>query len=406
MKLCNLAVLGLLLINLKSNPCGKVYHVPSNYLNPACVAFSPDGSLLATTSSDTKGHGAVIVFSVTDGALSDADSYELPSGAVPYKVTYSPNGSLLATLNLKSNSVTMFQVVGQGGLAYGQSYSLPSGCKFPVAITFSPDSSLLAVANANSNNVVVFKSSEDGILTDATSYVLPAGDKSPSSLAFSPDGTLLATANSDSTTVTVFQVSAGTLMGGVSYKLPSGSKGPQALAFSPDGSLLATANHDSTNLSLFTVSSGQLHDGVTHGLADGCPNPTSIVFSSDGSQIAVGGAINGVTIVTRANGELDKGVYYELSTIIYPASIAFLPSTPYLACGSGPADIGGEFVSSDAVVMLNTTEHCAVARGCNGACIAYLVVAGIVGAGGLLGCGMWLYSKCCSRASEHAPLLG
>ena len=53
--------------------------------------------------------------------LSEASSYALPSGSgEPYSVAFSPDGSYLATANEDSTNVTIFQV-GAGGVLSGSS---------------------------------------------------------------------------------------------------------------------------------------------------------------------------------------------------------------------------------------------------------------------------------------------
>jgi DNA-binding beta-propeller fold protein YncE len=84
------------------------YPLPSGSTSPASVAFSPNGSYLATA-NDVLNYANVTIFSVgAGGVLSGATSYPLPSGSTgPISVAFSPNGSYLATANINSNNVTM-----------------------------------------------------------------------------------------------------------------------------------------------------------------------------------------------------------------------------------------------------------------------------------------------------------
>ena len=72
------------------------------------VAFSPDGKLLATANFDygSDNAGSVSVFSVgADGALTPVTGSPFATGAVTVSVAFSPDGSLLATANEAEHGV-------------------------------------------------------------------------------------------------------------------------------------------------------------------------------------------------------------------------------------------------------------------------------------------------------------
>ena len=72
-------------------------------------------------------------------ALVNATNYALPTDAsIPLSVTFSPDGTLLATANANSDDVSLFNVSGNM-LIGGINYPLPSPGDTPFSITFSPD---------------------------------------------------------------------------------------------------------------------------------------------------------------------------------------------------------------------------------------------------------------------------
>ena len=162
-------------------------------------------------------------------------SYLLPNGSSnPAAVAFTSDGTYLATANAGSNDVTLFNVVG-GVLTDGISEPLPAGSKQPQSLAFLPslnDDLFLATSNSGSNDITIFTISS-GIFTGSQSYPLPQGNLNPQALAISPNGTYLATANSGSNSITIFILDNNTLTSNTSYSLPGNSTDCVALAFGP-----------------------------------------------------------------------------------------------------------------------------------------------------------------------------
>ncbi|MCA1224224.1 WD40 repeat domain-containing protein, partial [Streptomyces sp. 8L] len=194
------------------------------------VAFSPDGSLLATGNDD----GTVRLWNpVTRKPVGGP----LPSGGAGpvHEVAFSPVGSLLAAAH-EDGTVRLWNPVTRkpvGG-------PLPSSGAGPVlGVAFSRDGSLLATGN-DDGTVRLWNPGTRKPVGDP----LPSGGAGPVvGVAFSRDGSLLATAHDDGT---VRLWNPGTRKP-VGDPLPSGGAGPVVgVAFSRDGSLLATGNDDGT----------------------------------------------------------------------------------------------------------------------------------------------------------------
>ena len=187
------------------------------------------------------------MFSVgADGALTPVTGSPFPNGG-GFSVAFSPDGSLLATANEADSTVSVFSVGAGGALTPVAGSPFTTG-SFPESVAFSPGGGLLATANYKSNNVSVFSVGAGGALTSVAGSPFPAdggGSDSPLSVAFSPDGSLLATANSVAGVgVSLFAVAAGgVLTPVVGSPFSTGSQQyAVSVAFSPAGGLLAVAN--------------------------------------------------------------------------------------------------------------------------------------------------------------------
>jgi DNA-binding beta-propeller fold protein YncE len=87
------------------------------------------------------------VFSVAgNGALTQVSGSPFRTGNGPYSIAFSPDGSLLATADQTISSVSVFTVSGAGALTQvaGSPYASD---QTPTALQFSPDGTLLATAN-------------------------------------------------------------------------------------------------------------------------------------------------------------------------------------------------------------------------------------------------------------------
>jgi WD40 repeat protein len=246
-----------------------------------CLAFSPDGRLLATADSS----GWVRLWNPATGQAVGS-----PMAAATGKndgvqgLAFSPDGKVLATADAGSHNGT----VQMWNPALGR----PAGSPVIVStfggvngFAFSPDGKLLATAGYDSNG----GSSTVRLWNPATGQ--PAGSPPPAGtfgsvngLAFSPDGKRLAIADNSSngsSTVRLWNPATGQAAGS---PLPIGAFGVvTGLAFSPDGKLLAAADIKGT-VRLWNPATSQAAgsappvgiDGSVHGLA----------FSPDGKLLA------------------------------------------------------------------------------------------------------------------------
>jgi DNA-binding beta-propeller fold protein YncE len=84
----------------------------------------------------------VSVFSVGAGGALTSVGPDVPTGAQPYSVAFSPSGALLATANEVAGTVSVFSV-GAGGALTSVGPDVPTGAQ-PYSVAFSPSGGLLA----------------------------------------------------------------------------------------------------------------------------------------------------------------------------------------------------------------------------------------------------------------------
>ncbi len=208
-------------------------------VEPCDVRFGPGGELLATanTGGGPENGASLSVFSVAgDGRLASTGS-PTPVGGRPCSLAFSPDGTLLATADGDLDRVSVFSVSPAGVLTAVGVTPLGGGDGARAhAIAFNPDGNLLAITHEDEagGSLSTFSVSAGGTLTAVDSA--SAGGQA-ASLAFRPDGNLLAVTGHDG--VSLFSVSAGGALAAVGPPTPVGDQGPSWLAFSPTGGLLA-----------------------------------------------------------------------------------------------------------------------------------------------------------------------
>ncbi|WP_406840712.1 NB-ARC domain-containing protein [Streptomyces sp. AHU1] len=235
------------------------------------VAFSPDGTVLATVGDDRR----VRLWNPATGvALRTLTGH----GGRIKAVAFSPDGALLATAD--DNRVRVWNSATGATLRTLKGHEGHAN-----AVAFSPDGSLLAGV-AEDGHVRAWDPRTGTALRRLTDHV--GGLRA---LVFHPDGTLLATADDDGW-VRIWDPATGTVVRSLNDQI-----GGRALAFSPDGRLLATAGED-RRVRLWNPATGAAaqvlpaHEGYVNGMS----------FSPDGALLATAGYDRAVRIWNPGTG--------------------------------------------------------------------------------------------------------
>ncbi|KIO28103.1 hypothetical protein M407DRAFT_51258, partial [Tulasnella calospora MUT 4182] len=276
--------------------------------SPHNVAFSADGTLVITGSSDCK----VQSWDTETGSQVG----EPPSGCwgSVRSVGWSPDGRVVAFTS-SDNTIRLWDP--QTGRQLGE--PLTGHTQAVLSVCFSPDGGLLA--SGSWECTIRLWDARTGRqlgepLTGHSDWVW--------SVCFSPDGGLLASVSLDDT-IRLWDPQTGRQLG---EPLTGHTEGVRSVCFSPDGRLLASGSDDSTIRLWDTQTRRQLGEpltGHTYGVQ-------SLCFSPDGRLLASGSGDSTIrlwdTQTRRQLGEPLTGHTYDVQ------SLCFSPDGRLLASGS------------------------------------------------------------------------
>ena len=271
------------------------------------VAFSPDGSTLASGSWDD----TIKLWNVKTGEL--LRTFTGPSDGVT-SVAFSPDGSTLASGSC-DNIIKLWNVkTGELLRTFtGHSSSVRS-------VAFSPDGS--TIASGSWDDTIKLWNVKTGELL--RSFTGPSDGVT--SVALSPDGSTLASGSQDET-IKLWNAKTGELL-----RTFTGHSGfILSVAFSPDGSTLASGSDDMT-IKLWNAKTGELLRTFT-GHSDAV---TSVAFSPDGSTLASGSSDDTIKLWNVKTGTLLRTFTGQSSSVL---SVAFSPDGSTIASGSSDETI-------------------------------------------------------------------
>ena len=218
------------------------------------VAFSPDGSRLASGSWDR----TVNLWDVATERQIATFSAGIELGV--FSVAFSPDGKILA---IAAYQLSLWDVATERRIA-----TLPGGQ--PTSVAFSPDGKKLAVGTWDLTVEVWDVATRERIAT------LEGHTEGVSAVAFSSDGTLLASGSRDNT-VKLWDVATQERIATLGHEAVV-----NAVSFSPDGTLLASGLWDGT-VKLWDMATRERIATLGHGAA-----VNAVSFSPDGTLLASG----------------------------------------------------------------------------------------------------------------------
>ena len=177
-----------------------------------------------------------------------------------WSIAFSPNGSLLASGSW-DGTVRLWRMTPSGGEVMS---ILPGHSDWVLSVAFSPDGSILASSSTRDDKIWLWRVADGELISTLTEYELLDHTLGIASLTFSPDGQILASGSWDHG-VRLWRVADGELISKLTGEGPSWVN---SVTFSPNGQILASAPNDNT-VRLWRVADGQLLHTLT-----GTTNPT------------------------------------------------------------------------------------------------------------------------------------
>jgi WD40 repeat protein len=263
-------------------------HAHSHRVNS--VVFSPDGTMLASGSSDRLIH----LHRVSDGALLktfNSDAERIQHNAI-ISLSYSPDGTRIASASY--GKVEIWDVAS-GELLH----TLTQHTDWVLSVAYSPDGERLASGSFD-KRILLWNTSDWSVRK------IFHHDGQVRTVSYSPDNLHLATGAGDSW-VRIWHVPDGPM-----HHTWSGHHADvQCLAFSPNGLRVASGGQDTT-VRIWNILNNQLLQTMT--------NHTAFVydvkFSPDGANVASCAGDNTIKIWRVSDGQLIRNLTEETNEVI------------------------------------------------------------------------------------------
>jgi WD40 repeat protein/serine/threonine protein kinase len=278
-----------------------------------CVTFSPDGKWLASASADN----TIRLWDITTGEPVGTP-FNAHTDAV-WSVAFSPDGKYLAStsadMSVRLWDTASHKVIGQ---------PMNGHQDIVYSVAFNPDGKILATGSAD-NTVRLWDVATQQPIGEPfeghTNWV--------SSVAFSPDGQFLVSTGADQT-IFFWDVASGNPQ----VVLPTDhTNWIRQVSFSPDGQILASASMDGT-IQLWDVANAI---PLGEPFAAHTDQVWSAVFSPDGNTLASGGRDKNIIL-----WDVQKDSVLETSRMQHGeivASVAYSPDGKWIAsAGGNPLD--------------------------------------------------------------------
>jgi WD40 repeat protein len=275
----------------------------------SAVAFSPDGSTLASGSGDT----TIRLWNARSGARMRVLSGHRNAVTT---LAFSPDGSTLAS-GSGDKTVRLWRV--RDGVAL---QTLSGHNRSVQAVAFSPDGKTLA--SSGQDNTIILRDAPTGAVLETIGDLPYAAQ----AIAFAPDGSTLAGGNWS--TVAVFDARSGALLS----RFEERPRWTQALAYSPDSKTIAGAGGNDRLVLLWSAQTGRL----LKTLSGSRGRLKTLAYSPDGKWVAGAGTgeqtgdNSEISLWRAADGALVRRFAGHKDTV---HSLAFSPDGKTLASGAG-----------------------------------------------------------------------
>ncbi|MFN8376154.1 MAG: TIR domain-containing protein [Anaerolineae bacterium] len=248
------------------------------------VAFSPDSHTVVATSNDLENQ--LILWDVSDPANPQRIGVPLNGHTQgPLAAVFSPDGTMLASTGSDS-SIILWDVSNLE--APTQLATLTGHTGFVKGLAFSPDGTLLASSGRDRRIVFWDVNRDSETFGQMSGEPLTGHDRSIMTIAFSPDGQRLASGSLDET-VRLWDVQTRQPL---FEPIHSHTWFIYSIAFSPDGRLLASASADETII-LMDVATNQQIGRPLQGPTD---SVRGVAFSPDSRYLVSGSEDHTVVI--------------------------------------------------------------------------------------------------------------
>ncbi len=253
------------LVDIRDAETGEtVLAFPGHEIDVNDVAFSPDGTQLATTGDD----GALRVWDVATGE--EVAAFKYPDEGAVWGPSFSGDGSVLAASWIDQGIVRVFDLAS-GTL---RSQVLAAGV---FATSIRPDGEQIVVSNLDSDTVTVAD-----VDSGAPVFTIGAGQLWVRDVAYSPDGQWIATTGGDAT-VRIWRADDGRQQ----FAMAGHTGAVNGVDWSPDGSRLASVSDDGT-ARVADVTDGGARERLTLSAQDTGNGLQSVSFSPDGGRMITG----------------------------------------------------------------------------------------------------------------------
>jgi WD40 repeat protein/transcriptional regulator with XRE-family HTH domain len=280
------------------------------------IAFSPDGTLLASAGGD----GVVRLWHPATGQAVGPPLFA-DTRKVVNAVAFSPQGRLLATGDGDGTVRLWNPVTGRLVRVLRAAASTLGGVR---AVAFSPDGTLLASASGDGRVRLWHPATGQ----PAGAPIHASARYGVSGVAFSPDGTLLASVGGDGR-VRLWHPATGQPAGPAIHASSAQAGGVLGVAFSPDGALLASAGGDGA-VRLWHPATGQPAGPAIHA-ASAQVGVLGVAFSPDGALLASAGGDGRVRLWHPATGQPAGGPIHTASPVVSMWAVAFSADGKLLA---------------------------------------------------------------------------